>query len=366
MITIQYQDALDSFLQIPSSLLQCLRNYISPEGKALLQEFSQQCEKPEIKRLILIGHSYNYFASIIPYFYINSSINVQVQQAKKVKCRECIIFEADEFMTYVNPIKYSPCSMFIFISRTGSTQIHQGIKKLLQHGISKDRICCVSNNNELQSLCKYFFPIHCGEEKVIGSKSFPTDILVLYFITRAFMNQDPIPRKIEDEIRQMIFEIKFYQQDWEFHVKSMNDFLGVDYDFLYYISKGTSLSTAYQGALNSKAYLRIFGEGIKIGLFLHGPVQIVDESFRCILLVSDETSIKDTVNLINLASKRLGSGRVVLINNSRTLSSLGRANKNVWVFEHTTRNPFLAPIFEMVVLNYLFLDQALRRGVILT
>ena len=52
--------------------------------------------------MLWIGHSYNYFASIIPYFYINSSINVQVQQAKKVKRRECIIFEADEFMNMLN------------------------------------------------------------------------------------------------------------------------------------------------------------------------------------------------------------------------------------------------------------------------
>lgn len=351
-------------MSIPGALLRCLRNYISPEGHAILSKFQGFCEDANISRMILVGHSYNYFASLIPYYYINSSINVKVQQAKKKKPRECIIFEADEFMTYLHPHKFDQNSVFIFISRTGSTQIYQGIDKLHQFGIDPQKICCVSNNSELQAKCNFFFPLYCGDEKVIGSNSFPTDILVLYFITRAFMNQDIIPRQIEDEIRQMIFEIKFYQQDWEFHVSSLNDFLGVDYDFLYFISKGTSLATAYQGALNSKAYLRLFGEGINIGLFLHGPIQIVDDSFRCLLIVSDETSIDDTISLINLVSKRLGSGKVILINNSRALSSLGRANENVWVFEHTTKNPFLAPIFEMVVLNYLFLDQALRRGVI--
>ena len=330
----------------------------------MLQRFRNYCESVNISRLILIGHSYNYFASLIPYYYINSSIDASVLQVKQVKPRECLIFEPDEFITYCHPYKFDENSLFIFVTRTGSIQINKGIEKLRKYDVDIRKIALVSNNDNLKPLAHFFFPIFCGDEIVIGSNSFPADILVLYFITRAFMNQEIISKTIEDEIRQMIFEIKFYQQDWEFHVSSLNDFLGVDYDFLYFISKGTSLSTAYQGALNCKAYLRLFGEGISIGLFLHGPFQIIDNSFRCILLVSDETSIEDTVNLINLASKKLGSGRIILINNNRSLSSLGRANKNVWVFEHTTQNPFLAPIFEMVVLNYLFLDQALRRGVI--
>lgn len=364
MITILFTDALESFLTIPSTLLRCLRYYISPEGAELLNSFKNYCYSANISRIILIGHSYNYFASLIPYYYINSSIDATVLQAKQIRPRECLLFEPDEFMTYCHPHKLDRNSMFVFVTRTGSTQIYQAIEKLKKYDIDLNNIALVSNNDNLKPLGNFFFPIFCGQEVVIGSNSFPADILVLFFVTRAFMNQEIIPKVIEDQIRQMIFEIKFYQQDWEFHVSSLNDFLGVDYDFLYFISKGTSLSTAYQGALNSKAYLRLFGEGISIGLFLHGPFQIIDNSFRCILLVSDETSIEDTVNLINLASKKMGSGRIILINNSRALSSLGRANKNVWVFEHTTQNPFLAPIFEMVVLNYLFLDQALRRGVI--
>ncbi|MCF2139132.1 MAG: hypothetical protein K9W44_03670 [Candidatus Lokiarchaeota archaeon] len=364
MIKILFNDALESFLNIPSTLLRCLRYYLSPEGKQILKSFQNFCEIDNIHRLILVGHSYNYFASLIPYYYINSSIEVSVLQAKQVKSRECILIEPDEFVTYCHPHKYAKDAVFVFVTRTGSTQVYQSIEKLHKFEIDHQKIGVVSNNPKLKSNCNFYFPLLCGDEKVIGSNSFPADILVLYFLTRAFMNQEPIPKSIEDEIRQMIFEIKFYQQDWKFHVSSLNDFLGVDYNFLYFISKGTSLSVAYQGALNSKAYLRLFGEGISIGLFLHGPFQIIDNSFRCILLVSDETSIEDTVNLINIASKKLGSGRIILINNSRALSSLGRANRNVWVFEHTTQNPFLAPIFEMVVLNYLFLDQALRRGVI--
>ena len=178
------------------------------------------------------------------------------------------------------------------------------------------------------------------------------------------MEEAPIPHNVEDDIRQLIFEIKFYGQDWDYHVSSLNDFLGTDYKFLYFISKGASLSTAYQAALISKTNIRIFAEGINIGLFLHGPFQIVDENFRCILIIGDETNFDDTVRLIKLVSSQLGSGKVILINNSRQLSSLGRANENVWVFEHTTTNTYLAPIFEIIVLQFLVLDQALRRGVI--
>ena len=54
----------------------------------------------------------------------------------------------------------------------------------------------------------------------------------------------------------------------------------------------------------------------------------------------------------------------MLINNSRALSALARGNKQVWVFEHTIKTPYLAPIFEYLVILYLILDLSLRKGVI--
>jgi len=342
----------------------CLRYYLSPEGKAKLETFRRYVRQAQIKRLIMIGHSYNFFATNVPYYYVQARNKAQKQKNPQFIPVECMRLETDEFMQFFNPFRFGEKTMYIFISKTGSVQTLDALDKLSRAGISTGQIGILSNNSDLESRCGFFFPIVSGEEEVIGTKSYVNAILTLYFLIRAAMDEDSIPRQVEDEVRQLIFEIKFYGQDWEFHVKSLNDFLGVNYDFLYFISKGSSMATAHQAALNCKSYTHTYGEGSNIGLFLHGPFKIVNDMFRSILIIGDESNFDDTVKLIELVSKRLGSGKVILINNSRQLSSMGRANNNVWVFEHTTKNPYLAPIFEIVVLLYLFVDQALRRGVI--
>ncbi len=355
---LKFREILSDFQSIPKAMLKCLRYYLSSEGNHKLSQIKQFVQSKSIEQIIFVGHSYNYFASFIPFYFIN--------RRKKT----CEIYEGDEFLKYFTPRKLKQKTVFCFVSHSGnSPQIKQAIQKLQQSNLDPQKIWGVSNNPDsfVAQNSHIYLPTIVGSEEVIGTKSYMNAMLVLYFIGRAFLNRDVINSKIEDDIRQLIFEIKFYGQDWEFHVKSLTDFLGTDYEFLYFISKGASLATAYRGAFSVKSYARIYGEGTNIGLFLHGPYQVVasnPDNFRCVLIVGDESNLEDTVRLIEMVSQKLGSGKVMLINNSRELSSLGRANENVWVFEHTTKNPSLAPLFEMVVLQYLLLDQALRRGVI--
>ena len=358
MTKLRFDAILEDFLAIPKALLRCLRYYLA-EGEGLLKKLRQHIESKGFQRIIFVGHTYNYFASIIPYYYITQKLN-----PSKFFCAN---YEVEDFLNYFNASQLCKNCLFVFISESGeSIQIKKSIEKLLQKNVTPEQICGVSNNPEsfLAKNSHFHFPMMSGSQQVIGSISYITTILILYLIARVFMKEDPISPKVEEEIRNLIFETKFYCTDWAFHLKSINDFLGVDYNNLYFISKGASLSTAYQGALNSKSYVRLFGQGFNIGLFLHGPFQLVNDSFRCILVISDNSSIEDTLRLIDMITKKLGSGKVVLINNSRELSSLGRANPNVWVFEHTTTNSFLAPIFEILLVQFLLLDQALRRGII--
>ncbi len=235
--------------------------------------------------------------------------------------------------------------------------------------IPPQNIWGISNNSDsFLAKClhpEYFFPINSGQEEVIGTKSYINSILVLNLVSRFILGESSICSKLEEEIRQLVFEIKFYGQDVEFHTRELVKFLGDDFNFLYFISKGASLSTAYQAAQSCTAYTRTFSEGISMGLFLHGPFQIVDDTFRCVLVIGDDTSIESTIDLMDLITKKIGKGKVILINNSRKLSSMGRANENIYVFEHTITNPYLAPMFEIIVIQYLLLEQAKKRGVIL-
>ena len=100
-----------------------------------------------------------------------------------------------------------------------------------------------------------------------------------------------------------------------------------------------------------------------MGLFMRGPFQIVDDDFRCVIVVNDELEMDEVLKSINTLTKRMGKGKVVLINNSRNLSSKARANPNVWVFEHATTDPYLSPIFEISMLQFLLLQRSRSKGI---
>ncbi len=360
MPKLQFKSVVEDFQTIPTVLLECLQYYLSPEGSALLQEIQNYIVVNSLQRIIFVGHSYNYFAAHIPFYFINQHH------------KTCEIYEIDEFVKFYRPEKDSARtkSVFVFISHSGnSLQIQQGITRLHEGQISPQRIWSITNatSSFLATHTHFTLPSFAGKERVIGTKSYVLGILISFFLARAFLELTIIPQSIEKEIRQLIFEMKFYAQDWEYHVQTLTEFLGIDYEYLYFISKGASLATVYQAAIGCKSYAQTYAEGTNIGLFLHGPYQIVQrnpESFRCVLVVGDESSLEETVRLIRIVSKQLGSGKVMLINNSRALSALARSNKNVWVFEHTTTSPYLAPIFEYIVIQYLLLDLALRKGIV--
>lgn len=362
---MSFEAILSDLTGIPKSIRNCLNFYLS-DGKQKLEDVRKWIRNSSVKRVIFIGHSYNYFASMIPFRYLNSRIQNEAEEFRK----ECVIYEIDEFISYYNPRhsdkKLHSDTLFVFVSRSGeSLQIKLGIKKLKGY-INPENIWGVTNNPDsyLAKISHLFFPMKSGHEEIMGSKSYLNTLLVLYLLARSFMGKEAIPENREEEIRNLIFEMKFYSDDWESNTKKVSEFLGRDFNFLYFISTGASMATASQSALACKAYARTHGEAISLGLFMHGPFQIIDDSFRCVLISGDKSNIDNELRIIDMITEKLGHGKVILINNNRDLSSLGRSNRNVFVFEHTTENTYLAPIFEYFVIQYLFLQKAKEKKVI--
>jgi glucosamine 6-phosphate synthetase-like amidotransferase/phosphosugar isomerase protein len=359
---------LEDLLSIPKAMLAALKYYLSSEGSDHLDRIRTIVQTEEIDRIVFVGHSHNYYASFIPFYFINSRYQPRFdpRTGKNIK-KDCLILESDEFCSEYDPKHLSNKTIFVLISMSGaSPQIRESYEKLFSLRIKSQHIWTVTNQADsfLGKHTYLTFPVCAGSEEMLGTKTYVNTMLVLYLIARAFMGQKSITNSIEDEIRQLIFEIKFYGQDWEDHTKNLTEFLGKDYEFLYFIAKGSSLASAYQAALFSKTYTRTFAEGISMGLFMHGPFQIVDDSFRCVLIIGDEYSVEETKRLMDIITRRLGAGKLILVNNSRQLSALGRSNPNIFVFEHTAKNVNLAPIFEIIVLQFLILQTAKYRGVI--
>jgi hypothetical protein len=95
--------------------------------------------------------------------------------------------------------------------------------------------------------------------------------------------------------------------------------------------------------------------------FRFGPLQMAYPSFRAIIisgsrfLANEPTEI---LQLVDAITSKIGRGKVVVIKNSREIAATVRANHLVFVFEHTTVNQYVAPIFEYGVLLFTILKLA--------
>ena len=227
---------LEDLLNLPKSLLTCLKFYLSDEGMEKLESLKKIAQQPNIKKIVLIGHTYAYFASFTLFRYLNSKSNLKSGRDRDTPQKVCLNYELDEFISYFNPIQDAQDAIYIFISRKGnSIQIQEGIKKLLSSDISPENIWGISNDHEsfLGRHTHQFLPLCYDSEQITGTKSYVNAILTLYFIGRSIMNKDPIPLAREEQIREMIIELKFYGQDWQNHTKNLTDFIGNDLQNLF-------------------------------------------------------------------------------------------------------------------------------------
>ena len=114
---MSFNSILQDLIGIPEALKTCLEYYISPKGNELLNEARRKIKNSSIKRVVFIGHTYNYFASFVAFRYINSRYQSQESSIRKI----CAIYEIDEFLSYFSPNKFCDKTLFIFVSRTGNS-----------------------------------------------------------------------------------------------------------------------------------------------------------------------------------------------------------------------------------------------------
>ncbi|MBD3352880.1 MAG: hypothetical protein GF364_15460 [Candidatus Lokiarchaeota archaeon] len=187
-------------------------------------------------------------------------------------------------------------------------------------------------------------------------------------ISQILLGEDPQRDQIRKDVASLVKIMRNYTKNNKEITKQILEFLGEDFRFIYFLSRGASLSAAYQAAFAAKSYGRLYAEGLSIGLFFHGPFQIADENFRCIFFIGDdytEQSEDILPRLINLTTKKFGSGKTVLINNNKTLAEKVKDNPNVLLIEYEYSNTALSPIYQMFTSMLTFMDIALKRGLIM-
>ena len=358
---LSFDAILADFLSEPESLKKCIDFYLSSYGVNLIKEVQEKLSTTKFSSVMFIGNTYNYFAGFVPFFTILNSKNKVDFFWKNI--------ELTEFYNFFLPQKKDDV-LYIFMSKSGNAKL---IKKSIDHlhllKIDPNQIWLITNNNNADSAkkCGVIFPLALNSEVVLGTKSFQNCVFILYLISALLLKKNPLSMENKEDFYRLINNLMDFRKNWKKINSEVMNFLSDEIEYLYFISKGSSLSSAHHAALVAQSFVRIFSEGISLGHFFHGPFQIADDKFRCVMLIGDDCEKESDLipGLIEQLTKKFGPGRVVLITNCEKLEQSMKNNTDLMTIKYECHNQALSPIFNMFILQTMFLQIAKVRKLLL-
>lgn len=358
-IEYSYDAILKNIFVLPQSLKECIDSYFSPNHREMFQKIRELLKKLKISRILFVGNTSNYFASFIAHYCLTTASKLHYNFTWES-------FEISEFYDYILPNKHDDGTLYIFISKSGRSRL---LTRILEHlrllKFNSKLIWLVTNSIDSENAkhCGYIFPIYAKPEAVHATISFQNTIFVLYLISQLLLNRNPLTNDNQEIFEKIIREMRKYQENFQIMKRRIFDFLGYDFKFLYFISKGVSRSSAFNSALLANSLYRIFAEGILLGHFFLGTFKIVNSNIRCILLVNEslrDSSKKFIHNQIKLITDQIGV--LLLISNNKSLISALRYNKRVFAVHFECEINALTPIIESYILQIILLEFSKNTG----
>ncbi len=352
---------LDEILSQPKALsdtLNCVKQYYLVYFQNLKDLFSEGI----INRFIFTGMGSSYFGSYVPYYLLN-------QKGIDAEMRE-----SGEFLLYSFPEgqkEFSKGTAIVLISQSGeSGEVIQLLEKIksMEHPPYTIGITNFSNST-LGKNVDIAFQIQAGEETSVTSKSYVCTILILYIFAKNltmdfFSNNNSLI-----ELEEMIKVVKIFLEDVEkFNIfyNNLLSFYGSQIDCLELISRGPSLATSYQAALNYKEIVKNYSEATPCSTFRHGGIECLNIKSKLIFISSDQKNFNLNQDLIKKMLNEWDCGKILHITNQEYESNDKLLNESPKIisFKHNISNPFLAPIMEIIILQLFFYKLAEKKNII--
>lgn len=345
----------------PQALLDTF-NFIK-ENQAEFLRLKDIMKSENISRVIFTGMGSSYYSSYIPYYLLNKNgINADMR-------------EAGEFLMYSFPDTeegYFNKTIIVLISQSGeSGEVVQILEKLgtlkkppFTIGITNTPKSTLATHSNMVLLTK------AGEEKSVTTKSYVCTLLLLYIFAK-FITVGELCEEDTIEIEQIIKEVERYSKESTFKRLFLNAIWDFFYrlsieevDYFKLISRGPSLATAYQGALNFKEIVKKHSEASPCSTFNHGEIESLDINSHLVIISSENNNFKQNVYLITKMFKEMEYGNIIHITNKKAKGEPFGEDSRVLQINHEIHNPFLSPIIEIVILQVIYYKMAERRGLI--
>jgi glucosamine--fructose-6-phosphate aminotransferase (isomerizing) len=343
----------------PEALRSTLTFYSQGLGVEILKKTRIIFEEFNFSHIIYTGMGSSYFNSLIGAYFLNSmGISADVR-------------DTGEMLSYFKLPKKTNQGpeLIIGVSQSGeSGELVALIAKWEKERWTKKNLWGITNNpnSTLGQSAFLCIPTLAGMESSVTSKTYVTGILVHYLVARAIAGVDILTPMFSREMDRLITTtqpmIQYPDGDFFRIANQIDTFFG-PISNLVFIGQGTALSTVHQATLNLKEISKIPAEGISIGMFRHGPIEVIDSNFRAIMIINDSQSVSLVNQVITKIIEKWGGGKIALISN-QTDSHPKFPVENVLVLQNPVSTSYLAPIYEMMLLQPYLCLLAEKKGFI--
>jgi glucosamine--fructose-6-phosphate aminotransferase (isomerizing) len=256
----------------PAASREALRNY-SPGRLHIIHE---RLQRGDFDRILLSGMGSSYNAAY-PALIQLSSQPIPVQ-----------LINAAELLHTLNGM-IGPRSLLWLNSQSGRSA---ELVNLLERIKTAPPACTLTFVNDLTSpMAKHAdacLPIHAGPEATVSTKTY-VNMLAVNLLAAIQLTNGDLASAIR-ETHAAVEAMETYLSDWEARVRELDSLLG-DFEQLFLIGRGSSMSAVWNGSLINKEAAKCAFEGMNAADFRHGPLELVSEGFAALIFAgSAQTS----------------------------------------------------------------------------
>jgi glucosamine--fructose-6-phosphate aminotransferase (isomerizing) len=317
---------LNEIIGQPEAVDATLSYYLTNDGVEKLKNLRQLVCNEQIDHIIFTGMGSSYFVSYAASCLFNS-----------LGLRSCAI-NTSELLYYHYPM-IDKETVVVPVSQSGeSVEVVRLLEKL-----PKDVLCIGVSNEEHSSLTKKAKEVllsQAGKEEMTSTKTY-TSLTLVMFILGWFLANLWGEEKIR-QIRKLRSGMEKLLATPSDLVTDALEFLG-DIEFMQFIGRGPSFSTALQCELMFKEAARKPAAGTLGGEFRHGPMEMVGPGFTSLLFAAEGPTYSQSIMMATDTAKY--EGKVVLITNK---NPHGASDRNIKVITIDQPDEYLFSIQSII------------------
>lgn len=191
--------------------------------------------------------------------------------------------------------------------------------------------------------------IHAGEESTVSTKTY-TNMLAVNLLAAVQLSGGDIDTASRD-MHATADAMESYLTNWVSYVQELDSMLG-EFDELYLLGRGSSMSAVWNGALNNKEAAKCSFEGMHAADFRHGPLEVVEPGVTGMIFAgSAQTSALNR----DLAREIISyGGKVIWVDSA--------ADPEIPTILLPDTSEFTRPLVEILPMQLLTLVMAKRKG----